>query len=319
MICTPDPRKERNYIIEDGEPCFYLKIGDTKQDIEHTLTQGEHALCPQEPRKGYKTCNPVFWAVVNHTSPDQKGRYDDGRDKYTRGGKGLENRYFKIKDPGNPREWYKIAPKTISIEELREAIVYCMNLFKDPNTLLGASQAYPRQLKKLRSLGMEALQGYDTWKTAMTEMLDACNIGKAVTQGDLADLEAPTQIDDIVSTQQILESVGLFEQSGDGGEKEVKSLPTEEDELEDTIDDALTSPTPTVPHLVNGVNDIQGAKLGVIIEPNQVRLVPDLQDGYMWVRQPEREGAKGGDKKDRGGNAGGPQLKNCQVDSIKSG
>jgi hypothetical protein len=32
-----------------------------------------------------------------------------------------------------------------------------------------------------------------------------------------------------------------------------------------------------------------GAKLGVIIEPNQVRLVPDLQDGYMWVRQPERE------------------------------
>jgi hypothetical protein len=101
-----------------------------------------------------------------------------------------------------------------------------MNLFKDPNTLLGASQAYPRQLKKLRSLGMEALQGYDTWKTAMTEMLDTCNIGKAVTQGDLADLEAPTQIDDIVSTQQVLESVGLFEQSGDGGEKEVKSLPT---------------------------------------------------------------------------------------------
>jgi hypothetical protein len=46
---------------EDGEPCFYLKIGDTKQDIEHTLAQGEHALCPQEPRKGYKTCNPVFW------------------------------------------------------------------------------------------------------------------------------------------------------------------------------------------------------------------------------------------------------------------
>ncbi|KAL6240247.1 hypothetical protein RBB50_012852 [Rhinocladiella similis] len=31
------------------------------------------------------------------------------------------------------------------------------------------------------------------------------------------------------------------------------------------------------------------AKLGVIIEPNQVRLVPDLYDGYMWVRQPERE------------------------------
>ncbi|EXJ73551.1 uncharacterized protein A1O5_03312 [Cladophialophora psammophila CBS 110553] len=31
------------------------------------------------------------------------------------------------------------------------------------------------------------------------------------------------------------------------------------------------------------------AKLGISIEPNQVRLVPDLQDGYRWVRQPERE------------------------------
>ncbi|KAL6240895.1 hypothetical protein RBB50_012154 [Rhinocladiella similis] len=30
-------------------------------------------------------------------------------------------------------------------------------------------------------------------------------------------------------------------------------------------------------------------KLSVIIEPSQVRLVPNLQDGYMWVRQPERE------------------------------
>lgn len=32
-----------------------------------------------------------------------------------------------------------------------------------------------------------------------------------------------------------------------------------------------------------------GDKLSVIIEPSQVRLVPNLQDGYMWVRQPERE------------------------------
>lgn len=36
-------------------------------------------------------------------------------------------------------------------------------------------------------------------------------------------------------------------------------------------------------------NVVAGAKLGVIIEPKMVRLVLDFQDGYMWVRHPERE------------------------------
>jgi hypothetical protein len=32
-----------------------------------------------------------------------------------------------------------------------------------------------------------------------------------------------------------------------------------------------------------------GRALGIVVEPALVRLIPNVDDGYIWLRQPERE------------------------------
>jgi hypothetical protein len=32
-----------------------------------------------------------------------------------------------------------------------------------------------------------------------------------------------------------------------------------------------------------------GSRLGIVVEPSLVRLIPEDNDRYVWVRQPERE------------------------------
>ena len=37
------------------------------------------------------------------------------------------------------------------------------------------------------------------------------------------------------------------------------------------------------------LNQSAGSRLGIVVDPDDVRLIPTADDGYIWMRQPERE------------------------------